>query len=82
MRWGQLLERGRTLYINPLSKDKSLDMTKLKAYDKLKVAKLMIFLFDRVENTGKRRTCWYPAFSPFSKVFSIASLFRVFKSQD
>ena len=34
-------------------------MTKLKAYadNKLKVAKLTIFLFDRAENTGKRRKC-------------------------
>ena len=49
------------------------DVTKLKAFadDKLKVAKMTIFLLERAENTwGKRRKCWLPAFSPFPTVFS------------
>ena len=72
MRWGQLLEQGRTLYMNPLPNDKSLDMTKLKAfaYHKLKVAKLMIFLFDRVENTvGKGEMLVSSIFSFSQSVF-------------
>ena len=31
---------------------------------------------------GKRRKCWLPAFSPFPKMFSNASFFRVIKSWD
>ena len=40
--------------LNSLPNDKILDVTKLKASadDKLNVAQMMIFLFDRVENTG------------------------------
>ena len=39
-----------------LPKGKSLDVTKLKAFadETLNVARMMISLFDRVENTGKR----------------------------
>ena len=39
--------------LNPLSNVKILDMTKLKAFvdDKIKVAKMRISLFDRVDNT-------------------------------
>ena len=38
--------------IDPLSNDKFLDLTKLKAFadDKLNVAKMTTFLFDRAEN--------------------------------
>ena len=38
----------------------SLDVSKMKAFadDKIKVAKIRISLFDRVENTGNRRKCW------------------------
>ena len=40
-------------WINPLPNDKILDLTELKAVanDKLKVAKMRISHFDRVENT-------------------------------
>ena len=61
-------------------------MTKLKAFadNKLNVAelKMTISLSDRVENTGKRRKCWLPAFSPFPTVFSKAASFRTVKSRD
>ena len=58
--------------------------TKFKAFadDILKVAKMMISFFDRVENTGKRRKCWLQAFSLLPTVFSKALFFRVVKSRD
>ena len=31
---------------------------------------------------GKRRKCWLPAFSPFTKMFSKASFVKLGKSQD
>ena len=31
------------------------------------------FVLGRVENTGKRRKCWLPAFSPFPQCFQNAS---------
>ena len=50
-----------------------LDRTRLKPFadDRLNVSKMTIFLFDGVENAGKRRK-WLPAFSPFPALFSIA----------
>ena len=49
--------------------------------NKIKVLKMMIFVFDRVENIGaKRRKCWLPAFSPFPSMFSKGLLLRVVKS--
>ena len=45
-----------------LPNDKMLDWSILKAFadDKFKVAKMIIFVFDRVENiVGKRRKCCY-----------------------
>ena len=42
--------------------------------------KFMISLLDRVENTGKRRKCCLPAFSPFLAVFSKAVFFSVVNS--
>ena len=39
----------------------------------------MISLFDNVENTGKRRKCWFTAFSHFPTMFSKASFLRVIK---
>ena len=59
-------------FLNSLPNDKILNVTKLKTLvdDKFKVAKLKISLFDREENTGKRRKCWLPAFSPIPTVFS------------
>ena len=62
-----------------------MEVTKLKALadDKLKVAKMRISLFDRVENTvGKGEKCWLPAFSPFPTVFSKAFFCKFVKSRD
>ena len=69
---------------NPLPDDKILDVIKLKAFpdDNLNVAMMTIPPFDRVENSGKRRKCWLPAFSTFPTMFSKAFFFRVVKSQD
>ena len=51
--------------------------------DKLKVAKMMIFLFDRAENTvGKWENTGYQHFLIFAKLFSKAFFFRVVKSRD
>ena len=72
--------------VNSLPNDKILDVTKLKAFsdDNLNIAKMTIFLIDRVKKktTGKRTNCWLPAFSPFPPVFSKALFFRVVKNRD
>ena len=68
----------------PLLNDKFLDVTKLKASadDKLKVAKITIFLFDRAENTvGKGENAGYQYFLLFP-VFFKAFFFRVLRSQN
>ena len=72
------------MVLNPLPNDKNLDMTKLKAFadDKLNIAETMISLFSSKENSGKRKKCLLPAFSPFPTVFSKVFFFRVVKSQD
>ena len=47
--------------VNSLPEDKILDQSKLKAFagDKVNAAKMMVSLFDRVENTGGTRwKCW------------------------
>ena len=51
------------------------------ADEKLKVAKMMTFVRDRMENIvcGKRK-CWLPAFSPFPSVFSKGQFLRVVKT--
>ena len=52
--------------------DKILDVTKLKAFadDKLNVAKMTIFLYDRVENTvGKGENAGYQHFLLFLQRF-------------
>ena len=69
---------------NSLPNDKFLEVTKLKAFadDKLDVAKMTISVFERGGNTGKRRECCLPAFSPFPTVFSKAFFCRVVKSWD
>ena len=66
--------------LNPAPNDKILDMTKLKALadDKLNVTRMMITLYDRIENTE----CWLLAFSPFPAVYSQAFFFRVVKIWD
>ena len=60
-------------------------MTKLKAFteEKLNIAKMMIALLNRVENTvGKGENAGYQQFSPFPTVFSKAFFLRVVKSRD
>ena len=55
-------------YVNPFQNNKSLDVTKLKAFaDKLSVAKMIISLFDRVanavgkgENAGNQHFLLFP----------------------
>ena len=67
--------------INSIPKDKALSKLKAFADDKFNIAKMMISLFDRVENiVGKRRKCWLPAFSPFPAMFSKGLFLRVVKS--
>ena len=60
---------------NPFPHDKILDQTKLKAFasDKLKVTKMIISVFDRVENmVGKGEIV--QEISPFPQCFQKASL--------
>ena len=60
-------------YFNPLPNDKSLDQTKLKAFadDKLNVTKIIISVFDRVENiVGKGEIACTSYFSFFPQCFS------------
>ena len=59
---------------DPLPNDKIFDMTKRTAFadNRLKVARIMIFLFDSAENTE----------NPFPTVFSKAFFSRVAKSWD
>ena len=55
-------------WVNPLPKNKILDMTKLKAFadEKLNIVKMMISLLDRVENTlGKGENAVYQHFLLF-----------------
>ena len=72
-----------------LPQNKILDWTKSKKFadDKLNVAKMMISLFDRMENTvgkGENAGYWLPAFSPFfpHPLFSKGFLFKFIKSWD
>ena len=68
-----------------LADDKSLALTKLKAFadDKFDVAMMMISVFDRVEKTlWEKRKCWLPAISPFPTMFSRAFSFWVVESRD
>ena len=61
---------------NPFPHNKILDQTKLKAFadDKLNVTKIMISVYDRVENiVEKRRNCFYKQFPFFPQLFSKAS---------
>ena len=80
----ELLVNSRT-HVYSLPNEKILDWSKLKAFadDKSKVANIMIFVFDSVENiVGKRKKCWLPAFSSFPTMFSKAFFLRVVKSRD
>ena len=70
--------------INPLPDDKVLEGTNLRAFaeDKLNVTKIMISLYDRVENTvGKGENAGYQHFSISHSVFQSLVLW-VFKSRD
>ena len=62
--------------INPFPNIKIFDGTKLKTFaeDKSNGPKLTVSLVDRVENYGKGRKSWLPAFSPIPTVFSKAFL--------
>ena len=61
------------MLFNPLPKDKTLDVTKLKAFadNKLNFAKMTISLLDRVESTvGKGENAVYQHFLLFPQSFS------------
>ena len=65
---------------NSLPNDKTLDMTKSKAFadNKLNITKITISSFDSIENTvGKGRNAGYQHFLPFPTVFSKAFILRV-----
>ena len=63
----QVLSFGKQITRNSLPNDKILDVTKLKPFvDKLNVARIMIFLFERVENTvGSGENAGYQHFLLF-----------------
>ena len=72
----------KTTDIKLLPNDKILDWSKLKAFtdDKINVKKKMKCILRWVEkNCGKRRKCWFPAFSPFPTMFSKGFYLRVIK---
>ena len=69
----------RKVIFNSLPNNKNLDMTKLKAFadDKLNIARIMISLYDGVENTmGKGKNAGYQYFL-LLPVFSKTFFFRV-----
>ena len=71
--------------LNYLPDDKSLDWSKLKAFadDKFKLAQMMNFVFDRVENiVGKGENAGFSALSLFPTMFSKAFFLGVVKSWD
>ena len=68
--------------VKPLPNDKFLDVTKLKAFanDKLKVARMMISLLDRAEDTvGKGENDGYQHFLLFPQCFSKLSSLELLK---
>ena len=68
--------------VNSLPNHKILAWSKFKAFadDKINEAKMMIFVFHRVEkHSEKMRKCWLPAFSPFPTMFSNSFFLRSFK---
>ena len=70
------------MMLNSLPNDKILDLTKLKAFadGKLKVTKMMIFLFDREENiVGKGENVGYHHFLLFPQCFPKPSSLGSFK---
>ena len=52
--------------VNSITDNTILDVTKLKAYDKLNVSQNIIFFYEGRKHCKKRRKFWLPAFSPFS----------------
>ena len=74
--WGVIKPR----LFNALPDDKILDLTKLKAFanDKLNIAKMTVFLYDRVENiVGKGENAGYQHFLLFSQCFPKPSSLNV-----
>ena len=70
---------------NSLPEDTILDWSKFKAFadDKIKVAKMMIFVLDGVENiVGKGENAGYWHFIIFPQFFQKASFLVVVKSRD
>ena len=77
-----LLHSNETLEFNSLPNNKVLDFNKLKAFAdmKLNIAKMMISVFDKVENfVGNRENAGYHHFLLFPTMFSKAFFFRVVK---
>ena len=70
--------------INSLPNDKILDWSKLKAFadDKINVLKMMIFIFDRIENiVGKEENAGYQHFLLFPQSFQMALHSGVIKTR-
>ena len=70
---------------NSLPNNKILDWSKFKAFadDKIKVLKMMIFVFDRVENISEKgENAGYQHLLLFPQCFQRGSLPRVVKSGD
>ena len=73
------------MLLNSLPGNNILDWSALKsiAGDKLNAIEKLKFLMGQVENiVGKRRKCWFPAFSPYLTMFSKDLSVKVVKSQD
>ena len=56
----------------------------MKAFEdeKLNVTKMMISVYDRIENTDGKGDGWSPVFSPFPTMFSEGLEFMVVKNHD
>ena len=67
--------------VNLFPHDKTLDQTKLKAFadDKLNVTKIIISVFDSVENIVRKGEIAVQAISPFPTMFSKAFISRPVK---
>ena len=61
-----------------------LNLPNLKAFtdDNFRVAQMVQFFFDSLRNCGKRRNCWFWAFSPFPMMFLKGFFATIFKSHD
>ena len=88
-RLGKSIGTGRAYALannsNSLPNDKILAWSKLKAFadDKLHVVKIIIFLFDRLENTVRKgENAGYQHFSPFPTMFLKLFFPGVVKSRD